>query len=70
MSKKLKKMTQEIANEIFEGVIGRQLLMFYATPDGMPFIRWHEAKSHIDDSNENKGTNFTYDMIEEWYPEF
>lgn len=50
-------MTQELANEIFETDLGRQLTSIFSIPDGRAFLRYKEAKK------------YTNGIITEWFPD-
>lgn len=60
-------MTQEKANEIFEGDLGRQLSVIYSTADGRVFIRYEEARKHTL-GQLDEGTQPLEDKtIKDWY---
>lgn len=54
-------MTQEKANEIFEGDLGCQLLSIFSTSDGRCFIRYSESINHGKTISETP-------VIQEWFP--
>lgn len=63
-------MTQEKANQIFEGDLGRQLLSLFSTSDGRAFIRYEEAVQHTNEMiNSVGGQEYVDTEIEEWFPE-
>lgn len=62
-------MTRETVNEIFESELGLQLDVIYVTSDDIPFIRYEDALSYVNEKV-NADTGNTFDTkITTWYPE-